>query len=44
MFEYGKSRVIMVEGKCRLFGRYKTWIEIDTYKQIARDYKLRKLI
>ena len=36
--------VVMVEGKCKIFGRYKTWIGIDIYKEIARDYKLRNLI
>ena len=34
----------MVEGKCKIFGRYKTWIGIDIYREIARDYKLRNLI
>ena len=36
--------VVMVEGKCKIFGRYKTWIDIDIYREIARDYKLRNLI
>ena len=36
--------VVIVEGKCKLFGRYKTWIDIDIYIEIARDYKLRRII
>jgi len=36
--------VVMVEGKCRIYGWYKTWIDIDIYREIARDYKLRNLI
>jgi hypothetical protein len=36
--------VVMVEGKCKIFGRYKAWIDIDIYREIARDYKLRNLI
>ena len=36
--------VVMVEGKCKIFGRYKTWIDIDIYREITRDYKLRNLI
>lgn len=38
------KNVIMVEGKMKTFGGYKTWIELDKYKEIARDFKIRNLL
>ena len=36
--------VIFVEGKCVIFGGYKSWITLDKYKVLLRDYKLKKLL
>lgn len=36
--------VIFVEGKCVIFGGYKSWITLDKYKVLLRDYNLKKLL
>ena len=36
--------VIFVEGKCLRFGIYKSWITLDKYKVLLRDYNLKKLL
>jgi hypothetical protein len=36
--------VIFVEGKCVVFGGYKSWITLDKYKVLLRDYNLKKLL
>ncbi len=36
--------VIFIEGKCVIFGGYKSWITLDKYKVLLRDYKLKKLL
>ena len=36
--------VIFVEGKCVLFDGYKTWITLEKYKEILREYNLKKII
>ena len=36
--------VIFVEGKCVIFGGYKSWITLDKYKFLLRDYNLNKLL
>lgn len=36
--------VIFVEGKCVIFGGYKSWIKIDKYKSLLREYNLKKLL
>jgi hypothetical protein len=35
--------VIFVEGKC-IFGGYKSWITLEKYKVLLRDYNLKKLL
>lgn len=35
---------IFVEGKCAIFGGYKSWIKIDVYKSLLREYNLKKLL
>lgn len=49
MYEPGRnstkiSEVIFVEGKCAIFGGYKSWITIDKYKFLLRDYNLKKIL
>jgi hypothetical protein len=36
--------VIFVEGKCLIFGVYKSWITIDVYKSLLREYNLNKIL
>ena len=36
--------VIFVEGKCVIFGGYKSWITLDKYKFLLREYNLKKLL
>ena len=36
--------VIFAEGKCVIFGGYKSWITLDEYKVLLRDYNLKKLL
>jgi len=36
--------VIFVEGKCLIFGGYKSWITLDKYKFLLRDYNLKKIL
>ena len=36
--------VIFVEGKCVIFGGYKSWITLEKYKVLLRDYNLKKLL
>jgi hypothetical protein len=36
--------VIFAEGKCVIFGGYKSWITLDKYKVLLRDYNLKKII
>ena len=36
--------VIFVEGQCVIFGGYKSWITLDKYKVLLRDYNLKKLL
>jgi hypothetical protein len=36
--------VIFIEGKCVIFGEYKSWITLDKYKVLLRDYNLKKLL
>lgn len=36
--------VIFVEVKCVIFGGYKSWIKIDVYKSLLREYNLKKLL
>ena len=44
-YEYGKLiDVIFIEGKCKVFEGYKSWITIDKYKNLLREYNLNKLI
>ena len=49
VYEPGKNstkitEVIFVEGKCVIFGGYKSWIKIDKYKFLLREYNLKKLL
>jgi hypothetical protein len=36
--------VIFAEGKCVIFGGYKSWITLEKYKVLLRDYNLKKLL
>jgi len=36
--------VIFAEGKCVTFGGYKSWITLEKYKTLLRDYNLKKLL
>ena len=36
--------VIFVEGKCVIFGGYKSWITLDKYKVLLRDYNLKNIL
>ena len=36
--------VLFVEGKCVIFGGYKSWITLDKYKFLLREYNLKKLL
>lgn len=36
--------VIFVEGKCSIFGGYKSWITIEVYKSLLREYNLKKIL
>lgn len=49
VYEPGKNStkitdVIFVEGKCVIFGGYKSWIKIDVYKSLLREYNLKKIL
>lgn len=39
-----KKKVIMIEGKAKLFGGYKTWITFDEYRDILREWNLNQLV
>jgi len=36
--------VIFVEGKCSIFGGYKSWVTIEVYKSLLREYNLKKIL
>jgi hypothetical protein len=36
--------VIFAEGKCVIFGGYKSWITLDKYKVLLRDYNLKNIL
>ena len=45
IYERGRyDDVIFAEGKCVTFGGYKSWITLDKYKVLLRDYNLKKLL
>lgn len=38
------KKVIMIEGKAKSFGGYKTWITFAEYKSILREWNINKLV
>jgi hypothetical protein len=39
-----KKKVIMIEGICKLFGGYKTWLTFEEYRDILREWNLNQLV
>jgi hypothetical protein len=38
------TEAIFAEGKCVLFGTYKSWITLEKYRTLLREHNLRKIL